>query len=364
MFMPRKLVAAGAAIVCALVLAACGQDAGVTAVDATGRSHEEVSRQIRGAGSTFVAPLMQRWIGDYGRGRAEGVGFAYDAVGSGEGIERFIAGGVDFAASDAAMNDAEIARAQPPAGRGVMLIPVTAGEVVVAYNVPGVERELHLPREVYADIFLGRITRWDDPRIAAANPDSRLPARRIQVIARRESSGTTFVFTNHLSAVSEAWRNGPGAGKVVDWPGGAMVALGNEGVAQRLKITEYSIGYLEYGFARSLGLPMAALQNRSGAFVAPGAAGGEAALDIAPQAIPADLRLFLPDPPGTRAYPIVSLVWVLLHRSYPDPASGHDLGQALNWALGPGQAIAEDMGYIPLPDSLVARARQVLNGDS
>lgn len=362
MFTPRKLCAAGAAMLCALLLAACGSGAGVGET-VSAQPPAGAARTINGAGSTFVSPLMNRWIADYGRDRS-GAAFAYEAVGSGEGIERFIAGGVDFAASDAAMNDAEIARVQPPSGRGVTLIPVTAGEVVVAYNIPGLQRQLRLPREVYADIFLGRISHWNDARIVAANPDARLPAKRIQVVARRDSSGTTFAFTNHLSTISENWRNGPGAGKSVAWPAGTMIALGNEGVAQRLKITQYAIGYLEYGFARRLGLPMAALQNRAGAFVAPGAAGGAAALDVAPQSIPADLRLFLPDPAGVDAYPMVSLVWVLLRGSYADTAAGYDLNQAVNWALGPGQAVAEEMGYIPLPESLVARARQVLDGDS
>jgi phosphate transport system substrate-binding protein len=233
--------------------------------------------------------------------------------------------------------------------------------VVIAYQIPGFTGELHLPRDVYADIFLGRITRWDDPRIVVANPDGRFPSKRIQVIARRDSSGTTFAFTNHLSAISPAWRDGPGKGKLIDWPGGAMTALGNEGIAQRLRITQYAIGYLEYGFARRLGLPMAVLENRVGAFVAPGATGGRAALDAATQNIPEDLRLFLPDPAGADAYPIVSLTWLLLHASYPVPAKAGALRQALEWELGQGQSIAEEMGYIPLPETLIGRARRALD---
>jgi phosphate transport system substrate-binding protein len=353
MMLTHKLVSAGAAILCAALLAACGTNTPEIPDDTA-------SLKIHGAGSTFIAPLMERWIGEYAQIHP-GVSFVYDAVGSGEGIERFIAQGVDFGASDAAMNDSEIARVQPPAGRGVKLIPVTAGEVVIAYNIPGISKVLRLPRDVYADIFLGRVTHWDDARIAAANPGIHLPPKHIQIIARRDSSGTTFAFTNHLGAVSQAWRDGPGTGKLIDWPGGAMIALGNEGVAQRLRITQYSIGYIEYSFASRLGLPMAALENRSGAFVAPGAAGGEAALDIATEDIPGDLRLFLPDPPGARAYPVVSLSWLLLNGSYADPVKDDALGQAVDWGLGPGQRIAEDMGYIPLPESLVRRARQALN---
>ncbi len=238
---------------------------------------------------------------------------------------------------------------------------MTAGEVVIAYHIPDVSGELRLPRDVYVNIFLGRISRWNDPRIVAANPGIHLPSKRIQVVARRDSSGTTFAFTKHLSMVSDAWRDGPGTGKLIDWPGGAMIALGNEGVAQRLKITEYSIGYLEYGFAWRLGLPMAVIENQAGEFVAPGAAGGKAALDAAAEDIPDDLRLFLPDPPGRSAYPIVSLTWLLLNKTYSAPGKAAALRQAVDWGLGEGQTLAEEMGYIPLADSLIHRARLALN---
>ncbi|MGB7933226.1 MAG: phosphate ABC transporter substrate-binding protein PstS [Gammaproteobacteria bacterium] len=359
MITTHKRVAAGAVILCVALLLACGKEISEPAA-ATPASDTATMLKIRGAGSTFAAPLIERWIKTYAQNHP-GVSFSYDAVGSGEGIERFIAAGVDFGASDAAMNDAEIARVQPPAGRGVKLIPVTAGEVVIAYDIPDVSGELRLPRDVYVDIFLGRISRWDDLRIVAANPDMPLPAKRIQVVARRDSSGTTFAFTNHLSAISQTWRDDPGTGKLIDWPGGAMIALGNEGVAQRLRITRYSIGYLEYGFARRLGLPMAALENRAGEYVAPGPAGGKAALDAAAQTIPDDLRLFLPDPPGAGAYPVVSLSWLLLNTSYSEPAKAAALRQAADWGLVQGQSTAEAMGYIPLPETLIRRARQALD---
>jgi phosphate transport system substrate-binding protein len=346
-------------MLCTALLLACGKE--TSEPTAAPLDADTVTMlKIRGAGSTFAAPLIDRWIKTY-RQNHPGALFTYDAVGSGEGIERFIAGGVDFGASDAAMNDAEIARVQPPAGRGVKLVPVTAGEVVIAYHIPNVKGELRLPRDVYVDLFLGRISRWDDPRIVAANPGIHLPSKRIQVVARRDSSGTTYAFTKHLSAVSEVWRNGPGTGKLIDWPGGAMIALGNEGVAQRLKITEYSIGYLEYGFAWRLGLPMAVIENQAGEFVEPGAAGGRAALDAAAEDIPDDLRLFLPDPPGRSAYPIVSLTWLLLSKTYSAPGKAATLRQAVDWGLGEGQALAEAMGYIPLADSLIHRARLALN---
>jgi len=273
-------------------------------------------------------------------------------VGSGEGIKRFIAEEVDFGASDAAMNDQEIAKVE----RGVKLIPATAGMVVLAYNLPGFEGELKLPRDVYVDIFLGKIWRWDDQRITEANPGVELPSKLIQTVVRRDSSGTTFAFTNHLSTLSSDWRdNGPGTGKLIDWPGGAMTGRGNEGVAQKVKISQGAIGYMEYGFAKRLGLPMASLQNKSREYVKPGADSGRAALGAAK--LPANLRLFVPDPEGADSYPIVSLSWILAYGSYPESAKAGQLKQALTWALDEGQAIAAEMGYIPLPETMLAKAK-------
>lgn len=255
------------------------------------------------------------------------------------------------------MTDAEIAQV----GRGVRLLPVTAGIVVLAYNLPGIEGELRLPRDVYPDIFLGKIKKWNDPRIVAANPALAGMNKTITTVVRRDGSGTTFAFTNHLSAVSAEWKDGPGTAKSIDWPGNSMTANFNSGVAQRVKITENSIGYMEFGFARRLGLPMATLQNAVGEFVAPSAASGEAVLAAgAVSSLPANLRLFLPDPPGAASYPIVTLSWLLLYGSYPDAAKGAALKQAVIWGLTEGQTMAEEMGYMPLPAAIVAKARAAL----
>jgi phosphate transport system substrate-binding protein len=346
------LIIAAAALLGSLSLLSCGGESAPEQQAAT------PALTIQGAGATFPEPLYQAWIEHY-RGAHPEVAFTYEGVGSGEGIQRFIAGKVDFGASDAAMNDAEIAQVT----RGVRLIPVTAGMVVLAYNLPGIEGELRLPRDVYVDIFLGKIWRWDDPRIAAANPGLDLPPKLIQTVVRRDSSGTTYAFTHHLSTISPAWREeGPGTGKQIDWPGGAMTGRGNEGVAQKVKISQGSIGYMEYGFARRLGLPMAVLENREGAFVAPGAASGRAALAAAARDLPADLRLFLPDPPGADSYPLVSLSWILLYGSYPEAATSAALKEAMLWGLGEGQSIAEDMGYIPLPEEITSKAVQAVSG--
>lgn len=313
--------------------------------------------QINGAGSTFVAPLIKKWIEVYEQNHSD-VSFTYDAVGSGEGIKRFIAGTVDFGASDAAMNDAEIDKVAPPAGRGVNLIPISAGQVVLAYNIEGVQEMISLPRDVYADIFLGSIKKWNDSRIQAANPKITLPNKSIILVTRNDSSGTTFAFTNHLSAISSTWKEQIGVGKKVDWPGSAMSVTGNDGVAQRLKITANSIGYVEYAYAKRLGLTVAKLGNKMGNLIAPGAESGSAALDISN--IPENLRIFLPDPDGAQAYPIISLVWALLPGSFEDYQKTSAVKAAFSWGLNEGQSIAEEMGYIPLPASLISKSQEKL----
>lgn len=312
---------------------------------------------LTGAGATFPAPLYQRWIDEYRAVRPE-LGIRYEAVGSGEGIKRFLAGTVDFGASDAAMSDADLKRVDPR--RGALMVPMTAGMVVLAYNIPGVGEGLVLPREVYRGIFSGAVEYWDDPRIQAANRGLVLPHKRIQTVVRRDSSGTTYLFTRHLAAIDPGWtQGGPGVGKVVDWPGGAMSVPGNEGVAQRVKLTEGSIGYMQYEFAKRLGLPIASLENRAGQAPAPGPDSGRAALASAGE-LPADLRLFVPDPAGTDAYPIVGYSWVLLDRHYVEVAKSQALKAFFAWGLGDGQRTAVELGYVPLPEEIVAKAREAL----
>jgi phosphate transport system substrate-binding protein len=231
---------------------------------------------ISGAGATFPAPLYKRWMIDYRETRPD-LNFTYDAVGSGEGIQRFLAGEVDFGASDAAMSDKDLAKVDPK--RGALMVPMTAGMVVLAYNIPGVTEGLTLARDVYPDIFAGKIKSWNDPRIRATNAGVSLPDKQILTVVRRDSSGTTFAFTNHLGSANPWWKDkGPGIGKLIDWPGTAMTASGNEGVAQRVKITDGSIGYMEYEFAERLGLPIATLYNQAGQAVMPSPAAGQAAL--------------------------------------------------------------------------------------
>lgn len=295
---------------------------------------------IQGAGATFPAPLYEKWIEVYQKNHPQ-VQFSYDAVGSGEGVQRFISESVDFGASDAAMNDHEMAQVK----RGVWLIPVTAGMVVLAYNIWGLEGELKLGRDVCADIFLGKIKRWNDPKIQASNPDLTLPDMDITPVARLDSSGTTYAFTNHLTAISDYWRNdGPGTSKQIDWPARTMQVRGNEGVAQRIKISEGAIGYVEYGFAKRLGLPMAWLRNRAGKFVKPEAQTGEHALDSSADSFPANLRLFIPDPKGAGSYPIVSYSWLLLYDIYPNASKAAALKKSGTLGFNRGSEICRGNG--------------------
>ena len=322
------------------------------------RAHaQSAAKLIRGAGATFPAPLYQKWIEAFEAARPE-FDVEYDAVGSGEGISRLVTGSVDFAASDAAMTDEQIAKVEG----GVRMIPATAGLVAIIYNVPGLAAPLKLPRDLLPAIFTGEVTEWDDPRIAAANPGADLPSRTIAIVARLDSSGTTFALTNHLSALSESWRKAHGAATRVDWPGRTMLMRGNEGVAGRVLQTEYSIGYAEFGFAQRLGLQMAELQNAAGAFVGPSIASGEAALAGSAAEMPENLRLFIADPAGPASYPIATFSWLLLYASQGDAPTRAAVADFVRFGLTDGQALAADLGYIPLPAAVAERSLTAISG--
>jgi phosphate transport system substrate-binding protein len=311
---------------------------------------------LRGAGSTFSAALYKQWIETYHQSHPE-ISINYDAVGSGEGVRRVVAGSVDFGASDVALSDREASEIP----RGTVMVASTAGMVVLAYNIPGVRGELKLPRNVYPAILSGQIQRWDDSRIQTANPGLSLPHLSIVIVARQDSSGTTFGLTNHLAAISLAWREqGLGVGKLVEWPASAMLASGNEGVASRIKISEGSIGYVEYGFAKRLGLPMAVLQNKAGNFVGPDDAGGLQSLGEASAKTPTGLNQSIVDPSGTGSYPIVTFSWLLLYQKYDDPEKGSALRDFVAWGLSSGQTFSQKLGYLPLPGEIAALGKQAL----
>lgn len=309
---------------------------------------------ILGSGASFPAPLYNRWFAEYSKLHPDvQINFQSIGSGSGAGIRQFQQGLVDFAASDAAMTDEQIAAVKG----GVVLLPMTAGSVVLIYNLPAGPSELKLSRDAYSKVFLGQITHWNDPIIANSNPGVKLPDIAITVISKSDASGTTFVFTSHLSAISESWRKGPGAGMAVNFPVG-VAAKGTLGVAALVKQTPGAIGYVEYGYAIRCGLQMASLENRTGRFIKPDAHTGANAL--ASLKLPANLRGWIPDPPGADAYPIVTYTWLILHRKYSDPNMAQTLKSVISFALSRGQSYSVELGYIPLPTDVVRAVSDAL----
>jgi phosphate transport system substrate-binding protein len=306
--------------------------------------------QISGAGSTFAAPLQKKWIEAYQKQHPKVI-VNYEANGSGEGTKQFLAGAVDFGASDAALSDAEIATVKT----GAQLVPVMAGSIVLAYTLDGLSRPLKLTRAVYTDIFLGKITSWDDVRIQQLNPGLTLPHQDIIVVVRQDGSGTTYAFTNHLSAISTEWRDrGPGVGSLITWPSNPMTARGNEGVAGRIKLSQGAIGYVEYGIAQRGNLAMAWLENKAGAFIQPH--GGSGLASLLHIQMPENLRVFDPDPEGEDSYPIVTYSWLLLYKTYDNPDKATALKDYVTWCLTDGQALNESLGFVRLPPQVVSRA--------
>jgi phosphate transport system substrate-binding protein len=317
-----------------------------------------------GSGASFPFPLYAKWAKDFSRQNKD-VRVQYQAVGSGAGIRAFIAETVDFAASDAAMNDDEISKV--PAEKGVVLLPMTAGEVVLSYNLPG-NPELKIPRDVLIDIFSGKLDSWQDKRLVQANPDIDLPDDNITVVRRSDSSGTTYVFTGHLAAASDAFKQEVGHGKSVNWPKGFVGAPKNDGVAAMIKQTPGAIGYIEYGYAQATRQPMAILQNKAGEFVKPGEKSGTAALasaefpttDLPGYPGTPDLRVWVNDPAGKEAYPIATFTWMLFYQ-HQDDEKAKVLRDFVEYGLNDGQKDAPRMGFIPLPENVKAKVEEALH---
>jgi phosphate transport system substrate-binding protein len=316
---------------------------------------------LEGAGGTLPAILYDKWFSTYGS-QFPGTVISYDAVGSSEGIRRFVGKNItheeqiDFGASDAAMRDDELASVPS----GAILLPITATSVALAYNLPQISTDLRLSREAYADIFLGKIKNWNDSRIARTNPGVKLPNLTIAVVVRHDGSGTTFALTKHLDAINETWRGSFGAATLVAWPGNTMRALGNEGVAGTVEHSIGAIGYVSYEYALKTGLQVAWLENREGNFVPPTEV--HAATALASAELPDNLRLFVPDPKGADSYPIVTLTWILLYKNYTEPKKAKALHDLFHWCLTDGQKDAASNGYIPLPPNIVARSITALDG--
>jgi phosphate transport system substrate-binding protein len=307
---------------------------------------------VLGAGSTFDAPFFATAFPTYSRSTPLVVN--YQAVGSGSGIQKFIDGDVDFAASDVPMNQLELTLAQRTVGP-VVQIPAVLGGVAVAYNEPKLlgNARLQLDGPTLVAIFLGKITLWDDPVIARLNPGLRLPADQIHPVHRSDSSGTTYIFTDYLSAVSPTWAAGVGKGKSVAWPAG-FHGMGSPGVSQWIASHEGSIGYVELKYAIENHLSYALIRNRSGAFVAPTVAGVSAAATQFPTVNASNFSIV--NAPGQAAYPIAGYSWILL-RGHPRTAeSGSALVKLFRWFTTSGQRLAGPLNYAPLPVAVQAEA--------
>ena len=320
--------------------------------------------KLNGSGASFPFPIYAKWFKDFSKENKD-IRVDYQAKGSGAGIQDLINGVVDFAGSDAAMNDDEIAQVK----QGVVLLPMTAGEVVLAYNLKGV-KELKLPRDVYPEIFSGKITQWNDPKIVDANPGVKLPDEPITVVVRSDSSGTSFVFTGHLAAIDDTFKKEVGQSKSPNWPSSDKFirAPKNDGVTAQIKQIEGSIGYIEYGYAKLTKQPTAMLENKAGEFVAPGPESGAAALASAefpggelPGSGAPDLRAWIWDPAGADSYPIASMTWLLLYADQ-DNAKADALHKLVEYCTSDAaQGQADALGYIPLPAPVVEKVRAALD---
>lgn len=302
---------------------------------------------LNGAGSTFDNPLFSKAFSEYGKLHPN-ISVNYQSVGSGAGIQQLTQNTVDFGASDAPMTDKQIT----DAGGDVIHVPVTLGAVSVAYNLPGVEEGLKLTGNVLADIFLAKITAWNDPAIAKLNSDRKLPETPIAVVHRSDGSGTTDIFTTYLSAVSPDWKQKVGSGTSVNWPTG-LGGKGSEGVSGQVKQTPGGIGYFELAYARQNSLTSAAIDNGSGTYLLPSSDGASACAAGAAAKMPADLRVRIAGCSGNDAYSISGFSWVVLHQKQTDKARGEALVNLLWWLIHDGQSFAKDLYYAPLPAQVV-----------
>ena len=334
-----------------LAITACGGSerqtsaAGGAAANAAGGSNADLT----GAGSSFAYPIYSKWAAMYNR--ATGVKVNYQSIGSSGGIRQLADQTVDFGASDGPMTDAQMAQAK---GGPILHVPTVLGAVAITYDLPGVPQPIKLTGPVLADIYLGRITKWSDARIAALNPGLRLPNTDILVVHRSDGSGTTYIFTDYLTAVSPAWASGPGKAQTIAWPVG-IGAKGSEGVSGQIKQTPGAIGYVELSYAKENGLPSALIRNAGGRYIRPTLQSVTEAAATAAKALPpnTDYRISIVNAPGAGAYPISSFTWILIYRNQPNATQGKELVDFLKWGLHQGQSVADSLDYAPLPPNMV-----------
>jgi phosphate transport system substrate-binding protein len=330
-----------AAVSAALFVSACGSPAGNQQANAP----SSAATEITGAGSTFVYPVLSAWASDYAG--QSGTKVNYQSIGSGGGISQVKAGTVDFGASDQPLDSAELAASK------LAQFPIVIGGIVPVINLTGVEPgKLRLTGPLLADIFAGKVKKWDDPSIVKINPGVKLPSAPIAIVHRSDGSGTTFNFTHYLSQVSPSWKAGPGEGKTVSWPTG-VGGKGNEGVAAYVKQLPNSIGYVEYAYVLQNGMNYASLQNAAGNFVLPSAETFSNAAATADWAKAQDFNLVMTNAPGANAYPITASVFVLMPTNAKGPARSKAALDFFRYVLNSGQDQAKKLDYVPLPPELV-----------
>jgi phosphate transport system substrate-binding protein len=310
---------------------------------------------LQGAGATFPNPLYQKWLSEYGKIN-QNIRIDYQSIGSGGGIKQIREQTIDFGATDSPMRDDDL-KAAPGE---ILHIPTVLGAVVVTYNLQGVTQPLRFSPGVVADIFLGKIKKWDDERIKQDNPGLNLPAVDITVIHRSDGSGTSAVFTDYLSKVSPEWKEKIGAGTSPNWPVG-LGGKGNEGVTGQVKQTPNTIGYVELAYAGQNKLPVAMIKNKSGSFVEPSLEAVTAAAAEAVATTPEDLRVSITDAAGANAYPISSYTYILAYKDQKDAGKGKALVDFLWWGIHDGEKYAKDLQYAPLPQEIVKRAEAKIN---
>ena len=328
-----------------------GANSSGTASSTTSSSSQSVD--LTGAGATFPYHIYSKWFSDYAT--LTGVKINYQSIGSGGGIRQLSERTVDFGASDSPMSDDELSKAK---GGAILHFPTVLGADVITYNLPGVTAALKFTPAAIADIFSGRIKKWNDTRIASLNQGVTIPAQDILVVHRSDGSGTTYIFTDYLSTAVPSWKTSVGKGKEVKWPVG-LGAKGNEGVSGQVKQTPGSIGYVELAYAKQNNLPIAAIRNKSGQFVAASVAAVTAAAAGVAKALPAntDYRISIVDAPGAESYPISSFTWILVYQHQTDAVKGKKLVDFLNWALTDGEKAASTLDYAPLPAEMATAVK-------
>jgi phosphate transport system substrate-binding protein len=340
-----RLVACASALALLVISIACNG----------GSSSTNGSVSLQGAGASFPNPLYQKWMSEYGKVKPN-VKLDYQSIGSGGGIKQLKEQTVDFGASDAPMKDEDLKSAPGE----ILHVPTVLGAVVITYNLEGVSQPLRFSPEVIADIFLGKIKKWNDPKIAADNPGVALPSSDITVVHRSDSSGTSAVFTDYLSKVSAEWKEKVGAGTSPSWPTGHG-GKGNEGVTGQVKQTPNTVGYVELAYAVQNKLPVAQIKNTSGNFIAPSIDAVTSAASGSLATTPEDLRVSITNAAGADAYPISSYTYILVYKAQKDAAKGKALVDFLWWGIHDGEGFAKDLQYAPLPADIVKKAEAKIN---